>query len=351
MNADFPSPEIRDRLTAWWNFEEQEHPCIIGTVRDGPLPDTDDLERFWADEEFVIERKMAEIAATTYYGQAVPYHYVDQGSSAMAGVLGCPMQAIDKETVWAGEFLGSADDVLDVLFDPQAPLYQRIRRITAESCRRAHGHHMVAPFALEGMTDLMAALYGIENFLMDTIGEPEAVARAMEHLKLQWIAAWEDIQSAIDTGNPGGIGWVGIWAPGTTFPLQEDVSYNLSPAAFRSLCIPHIRDQIAAIEYPFFHVDGVGMIPHLDPLLEIPGLKAIQWQPGAGKEDLARWHDLLRHILDAGKALQVYALAEEVEPLVDALGPRGVLAVIRNPTHDNMCRLIGRFGGEERRAP
>jgi hypothetical protein len=61
MNFDFPSPEIRDRLTAWWNFEEQEHPYMIGTVCDGPLPDTDDLERFWADEEFVIERKMAEL--------------------------------------------------------------------------------------------------------------------------------------------------------------------------------------------------------------------------------------------------------------------------------------------------
>jgi hypothetical protein len=343
--SEFPSRTIREQLTAWWNFEDAGRPCILGSVCDAELPDTDDLERFWSDEAFIIKRKMAEIEGTVYYGEAVPYHYIDQGSSAMAGVLGCPMAAVDKETVWAEPLLERVEQVLDVSFDPSAPLYQRIRRLTEASCERAPGHHMVAPFALEGMTDLMAALYGLEPFLIDTLAEPELTARCMEHLKRLWLEAWDDIQSAIRTGNDGGIGWVGIWAPGTMFPLQEDVAYNLSPEAFREFCVPHIRDQADAMEYPFFHLDGVGMIPHLDALLEIESLKAIQWQPGAGKEDLAPWIDLLRKILDGGKSLQVYARAEEVPPLVEELGARGVMAVITDPTHDNMRALMQRYGG------
>ncbi|MCF7838932.1 MAG: hypothetical protein K9N49_09920 [Candidatus Marinimicrobia bacterium] len=339
----FPAAEIRDRLSAWWAFEDSGSPCILGSVCDGPLPDTEDLARFWQDEPFVIDRAMAVINTSTYYGQAVPYHYVDQGSSAMAEVLGCPMRAVDKETVWADACLKQAQQVLDIRFDPAAPCFRRIRRLTEASCERAPGHHMVAPFALEGMTDLMAALYGLEPFLIDSLTQPDLVARCLEHLKQIWLEAWSQIQSVINTGNPGGISWVGIWAPGASFPLQEDVAYNLSPAAFERFCMPHIRDQVAAMEYPFFHVDGVGMIPHLDALLTIRELKAIQWQPGAGKEDLAQWHDLLRKILAAGKSVQVYARAAEVKPLAAALGTRGVMAVITDATHENMQALMANY--------
>ncbi|MBN1864581.1 MAG: hypothetical protein JW808_06735, partial [Victivallales bacterium] len=66
-------------------------------------------------------------------------------------------------------------------------------------------------------------------------------------------------------------------------------------------------------------------------------------QPGAGKEDLAQWHGLLRRILEAGKSFQVYARADEVEPLVEALGTRGVLAIVTNATHKNMTRLLETF--------
>jgi len=341
---DFPPRAIRERLTTWWAFGEQARPCILGQVCDGPLPETDDLEAYWSDETFIIARKMAEIEATTYYGEAVPCHYVDQGSSAMAGVLGCPMRAIDKETVWADPCLSGAEAVPGVRFDRDAPLYRRIRRLTLASCARAAGHHMVAPFALEGMTDLMAALYGLEPFLIDCVTEPEPVARGMEHLQELWLEAWADIQSVIRTGNPGGIGWAGIWAPGTTFPIQEDVAYNISPAMFERFCIPRVRAQAAVMDYPFFHLDGIGMLPHLDALLAIPELKAIQWQPGAGHAPLAPWTGLLRRILQAGKSLQVYARAHEVEPLVETLGSRGVLVIVTDATHENMRKLMAAFG-------
>ncbi len=48
---------------------------------------------------------------------------------------------------------------------------------------------------------------------------------------------------------------------------------------------------------------------------------------------------LLKRILDAGKSINVYARAEEVAPLVGALGARGVLSIITDATHEDMARL------------
>ena len=337
---------VEAALRNWWDGGSQEHPLIHATtLKPGAvLPATDDLNRHWLDQDFIIARKLQEIEATEHYGVAVPYHYVDHGSSAMAGVVGCPLVFVDPETIWANPRFETLDEVLATDFSLDSPIYAHIRELTRRSVVHARGHHFVAPFALEGMSDLMAALYGGENFMMDLIDRPADVARAMTRLKDLWLRAFADISDLIRTsGNPGGIGWVGIWAPGTTFPLQEDVSYSISAEMFREFLIPHIRDQIAAMDYAFFHVDGLGMIPHLDALLEIRELRAIQWQPGAGHERLDQWYDLLRKILAAGKSLQVYARAEEVEPLVRHVGADRLLVIVRDSTRDEIRRLADRY--------
>lgn len=339
----FLPKSIENRLRNWWDNGDQEHPCLIGSVPPEMEP-VEDLNRFWLDSEYIINRKIYEIENTRYYGCSVPYHYVDHGSSAMAGVLGCPLEFIDAETIWAHEKFKSIDDVFNVEFDADAKVYSHIRDLTSKTVELAGSHHHVAMFALEGMTDLMAALYGLENFLMDIITQPDVVKKAFEHLKNIWFKAFEDMSALIgQSGNPGGIGWLGVWAPGTTFPLQEDVAYNISPDMFAEFCIPVIREQVELMGSPFFHLDGVGMIGHLDSLLEIEKLKVIQWQPGAGKEDLSQWYELLGKILKAGKSVQVYARSDDIEPLISNLGSRGVLAIITDATDEKMQKLLDKY--------
>ncbi len=338
--------EVEAALRNWWVGGSQEHPLILATtLKEGTtLPSTTDLNRHWLDQDFIIERKMKEIEATEHYGVAVPHHYVDHGSSAMAGVLGCPLVFVDPETIWANPRFETLDEVLDCVLGADSPVYAHITEITRRSVALAKGHHFVAPFALEGMSDLMAALYGGENFMMDLVDRPADVMRAMDRIKTVWLKAFAEIRTLIAaSGNPGGIGWVGIWAPGSTFPMQEDVSYSISAEMFRQYLVPHIRDQIAAMDCSFFHVDGMGMIPHLDALLEIKELQAIQWQPGAGHERLDQWYELLRKVLAAGKSLQVYARAEEVESLVRHIGADRLLVIVRDSSRDEIRRLTDRY--------
>lgn len=97
------------------------------------------------------------------------------------------------------------------------------------------------------------------------------------------------------------------------------------------------------MENQFFHLDGVGEIPHLKHLLEIPNLKVIQWQPGAGKEEIKQWYELIEKILDGGKAVQLYAKASEVEDAVKQLGAKGLPFVISDATKKNMEMLSKKY--------
>jgi hypothetical protein len=97
-----------------------------------------------------------------------------------------------------------------------------------------------------------------------------------------------------------------------------------------------------AMDCPFYHLDGVGALNHLDSLLEIEQLQVIQWVPGAGKERLDRWYEVIRHILEAGKSVQLYADADEVDDLVEHVGARGVLVTV-TASREEAERLIDKY--------
>jgi hypothetical protein len=296
------------------------------------------------DVDFIIDRQMRLIDQQQYYGQAVPHHYIDRSASAMAGVLGAHMKFVDKETMWAYPCFDSVEQVAELVLDRSNIWYQKAREITQRSTALAAGHHYVTLWALEGITDILSSLYGTEQFLVDLIEKPQEVARAAERVKRIWIELFHEFSAIIrQCGNYGGIGWAGIWAPGTTFPLQEDISYMLSNAMYRRFCLPHLLDFIDAMEYAFYHLDGIGAIKHLDTLLAIPKLKVIQWVPGAGKERLSDWYELIRKILSAGKSVQVYAKADEVDDLVRNVGARGLLITVE-ASEEQAKRLMERYG-------
>lgn len=337
---------VRPQLENWWDHGSQEKPLVMVShlAPEATLPQTDDLVRHWTDVEFVVRRAIARIDATRYHGVALPYHTATLGASSMLLALGAQAEFIDTATVWAHPQLTRIEETLEVSLHPANELYRSMLDITRTSAERAADHHFVAPFALSGVMDNLAGLYGNDRLLVDLIERADEVERAMEHQKRLWIEAFGEVHAIIaGAGNEGTLGWAGIWAPGTTFPIQEDISYMISPEMFDRFSLPHIRDIVDAMEYPFYHLDGIGAIAHLDSLLGIERLKAIQWQPGAGHERLADWYELLERVLDGGKSLQVYATADEIEPLHRAIGGTGVLAIVTGAGEEDV-RMLARQG-------
>jgi len=66
---------------------------------------------------------------------------------------------------------------------------------------------------------------------------------------------------------------------------------------------------------------------HLDALLEIEELDAIQWTPGVGQPQGGDpgWYDLYKRILAGGKSIMpAWVEVDELQPLLDAVGAEGV---------------------------
>ena len=118
---------------------------------------------------------------------------------------------------------------------------------------------------------------------------------------------------------------------------------------YRRFVVPALTEQCAWLDNSIYHLDGTQAVHHLDALLEIEPLDAIEWTPQAGIETGGhkRWHDMYKRILAAGKSVQVVNVElHELAPLLDTIGTKGVYALIQFKDQreaDEAAKIIARY--------
>ena len=120
-----------------------------------------------------------------------------------------------------------------------------------------------------------------------------------------WWHAYRGIDQNLRACNRGYSAWTPIFSETPYYMLQSDFCYMIGPEMFDTFVRPELVASCRQLPHAFYHLDGVGELPHLDSLLAIPELKGIQWIPGDGRGGPMQWLDVYRRILDAGKLLQI----------------------------------------------
>jgi hypothetical protein len=109
--------------------------------------------------------------------------------------------------------------------------------------------------------------------------------------------------------------------------MQCDLSVMISPPAFDRYIFPEIKNQSKWLEYPLYHFDGMEQRRHLDKLLSIKELKAIQWTCVEGQPPVLEFIPALKKIQEAGKGIVILVKPGEVEPLLEQISAKGLYLV------------------------
>jgi hypothetical protein len=118
-----------------------------------------------------------------------------------------------------------------------------------------------------------------------------------------------------------------LWGEGKTAKVQCDTCAMFSPKMFERFVVPALTEQCSWLDHSMYHLDGHQCIIHLDLLLGIESLDAIEWTPDpqVPKGGDPCWFPMYRKILDAGKSVQVLDVHyNEILPLLDAVGGKGL---------------------------
>lgn len=291
------------------------------------------------------------LSCTRFPGDSFPAIWPDFGPGVLAAFLGARPE-VALNTVW---FHAPAEsEISDIhLRDVQHPWVQRIDSIIQAALKRWGSQVLLATTDLGGTLDVLSSFRPSERLLFDLYDHPEQVKRLTEEIHEQWWRFFHHFEETAQTGriNRGYSAWTHIYSAEPYYMLQCDLSYTLSPQMFDEFVKPELARSCAKLKNAFYHLDGIGELPHLDSLLSIPQLKGIQWIPGDGQPSNAHWPDVYRRIRAAGKLVQVFLPRPEgldiIDILADQVGSAKGIIVIGNISRDqeeNLMRKLEKYG-------
>ena len=326
----------RARLGAWWRREglalcvtaPREAP-IVGAAAASPPAD---VTARWTDPGYRVRKAELEMTGTWYGGESFPYLDTQLGPGSLATFIGSE-PAYEDETVWYNPCIADPDASPPLRFSPEDPHYRTQMAIIERGLAESRGRYLVGiPDLIENL-DILVSLRGMEPLLSDLIDRPGFVENRVREINAIYFDVfdrmWEKVR---DPWGGNAFSAFRIWGEGRTAKVQCDVSAAISPSMFHDFVVPSLTEQCRWLDNSLYHLDGTQAICHLDELLAIDELDAIEWTPQAGRPGggSPEWFGLYRRILSGGKSVQVVgAEPAEVLPLLDALGGKGVFVTVQ----------------------
>jgi len=327
----------RRHFTGWWNREGLVVGMWGGVHADTPHEAVEHPERvspaeaaFYTDAAARARRNHYRLSRQTFPLDMLPIADTMIGPGSLALCLGSEPEFAEN-TVWFGPVMERDEEPEKrgpLRFDPQNRWWKVHEATLRESASLARGKYLVGcPDLIENI-DILASLRGTSQVFLDMLERPEWVSEKLHEINQAYFAVYDRIYEIIklEDGSAAFEAYK-LWGPGKTAKVQCDASTMFSPEMFRKFVVPLLREQCAYLDHSMYHLDGCEELRHLEALLEIEELDAIEWTPNANLPlgGDPRWYDLYRRILDAGKSVQAYLVwPREIVPLLDAVGPRGV---------------------------
>lgn len=320
------------RYEAFWTRENTDC-CILNFTAPkegrGDFKKAKDLEQKWFDGDYVLEQFRHYRDHTAYVADAVPTLFTNLGPGCLSACIGGNYD-LAEGTVWMDRrpVIEDWENCPPIFFDENSDLWQRLLQLQQKFSTDPEVCFTLTD--LGGTLDILAALRSSENLLYDLYDYPEEVKELSSRINRIWLNAFDQqVETVRKTGMPFDT-WMRIPSAKPWYPLQCDFSYMISPEHFEEFVLPDLILQAQHVERPVYHLDGIGELPHLDMILDIPGLVGIQWAPGAGQapEWDEKWFPIYRKIQDKKKNLILRRGADEKDPkgmerLIKSIDPVG----------------------------
>lgn len=310
--------EVSNNYEKWWSGE-LERPLIYGFIRDAYpsshaaeaplLSQANCTDLSWSPEQ-LIDAMDSHLSRYEFIGDGYPHVSMDVfGPGILAAFCGARLDNSSGQ-VWIFPEEKKELSEIHVKYDPDNIWSRRIKDIYRAGLERWGKTVIMGMPDLGAGLDVAASLYGSEELLLALMDEPEEVHRLSREIQTAWYEAYRDFTEVL---KPQGFysDWSRLLSKTPSYVLQCDFSYMISPDMFREFVIEDLREDTRRLSHTMYHLDGVGQLGHLDQVLELKDLQAVQWVPGGGQPGAMHWLEVYRKIQEAGKEMMVIGGADE----------------------------------------
>ena len=332
---DIPDWERRiARQDAFWQCAILDRPVVNITIQKQPRPVTPPVSAHatlrdrWMDAEFIVSAALTTVQNRLYLGDALPTFCPNLGPEVFSAFFGTELE-YGESTSWSVPNLQRWSDAASLEFRPDNFYWRKLNEITDALLQGGRGRFYTGLTDFHPGGDALAAFRGPENLAVDMIEDREAVLELMSRVDETYLRVFQESYDKLAAAGQAITSWPGIVSSRKWYVPSNDFSIMISKPMFDEFFLPGIARECRFYEASIYHLDGPGALRHLDSLLTIPELNAIQWIFGAGNEPASRWMDVYRKCQAAGKGLQITLHHTELDVFMETLRPEGLWLSIK----------------------
>jgi len=281
----------------------------------------EDLKAYWENPETIFNNNIKRIENTCYVGEAIPIIFQNFGTSGHCNYIGAK-PVYGNDTIWFNKVY---ENIEDIPKKRDEKTFNKHLELSKYLAKNSNDQYFLGMPDNTGTIDAIAHVFDSSKLLLEMYENPEGVIKAILKVNKIWKETSEEFYKISENINNGGAhAWMHLLAPGRLQHMQCDLSVMISPEMYENFVMPELEKQMEWIEYPVYHFDGIEQQRHLDCLLSLSKLKAIQWTEVAGQPSPSHFIPIIKKIQDAGKRLIVMCQKEDIIPLLQNLSATGL---------------------------
>jgi hypothetical protein len=282
----------------------------------------------WFDTEYQLELFEYQLKQSVFNAETFPVFMPNLGPEVFTAFYG--VELLFKEvTSYAVPNLKDWSQLDLIKLDYSNPYFKKIEEMTHAALQRCDGKYMVGYTDFHAGLDCAAAFRDAQELCMDMLLEPEKVKQLIDISSKDFHKVFDHFDSILKKHKQPSVTWMGIPSFGKVHIPGCDLGTLISPEQFDEFVLPVLKNEVKPMTHNIFHLDGVGVARHLDRILEIPEINAIQWVQGMGDDvPIMQWVPLIKKIRNAGKSVVIDLQVSELEPFMKEVRPEGILLCI-----------------------
>ena len=318
------------RYDAFFNGEVYDRPPVnftfwkdSGEMRPEDKKYASQKER-WMDVAHRAKQADYHIGCTEFYADALPTYFPNLGPEIFSAICGCEY-FFDASTTWTKPNIIDWERDMDrAVINRNNEYFIALDNFVRELLKYAKDKFAIGFTDFHAGADHLAALRDPEVLCTDLYDYPEFVKAKLSSSYEEYYKLYDYFYNMTTLEGEPTSGWINLVVNGRYNITQNDFSCMVSKKMFEEFFLEGLIEECGKLDKTIYHLDGPDALQHLDALLDIKKLNAVQWVCGAGNEGFKRWIPVYQRIQKARKGILLYANVNELDDVFANLKPDGI---------------------------
>ncbi len=340
------------RVYAWYENEIIDRPPVRFVAHNAFLEAAkEDISQlspagkkaWWFDGEVQVDLFIKSIAGRKFHGETFPVFFPNLGPDVYAAFYGAELE-FGEVTSWSVPLLREWVDVEQLRLDLDNVYFRKLEELTRLALDQCSGKYLVGYTDLHPGLDCAAAWRDPQQLCFDMIDNPDKVNELAERAIADFEFIYDHFDKMLKDHGQLSVSWMGIPSFGRMHIPSCDFSTLISPKFFREFGLPLLEREVQTMSHNIFHVDGRGVARHLEAILGVPQVHALQWVQGVGDDlPIMQWLPFLKELQAYRVPLIVDLNKNELDAFMAEMRPQGLFLWIATDNEAEEFEILKRL--------